>query len=61
MAYRCGNCGGYFSQTEVTHRKPPRHAWALTVSGQKVITELEQMGGESSQCPGCGQRTLVIR
>lgn len=61
MAYRCGNCGGYFSQTEVTTQKPPRHAWALTPSGAKIIAELARMGGASEPCPGCGQRTLVVR
>ncbi len=61
MAYRCGNCGGFFSQTEVTNMKPPRHPWALTASGQKLLEELERMGGEAVQCPGCGQSTLRIR
>jgi hypothetical protein len=61
MAFRCGNCGGFFSQTEVTNKPPPRYPWTLTASGQKVIAELERVGGDSPQCPGCGQRTLLIR
>ena len=61
MAYRCGNCGGYFSQAEVTTNKPPRYPWALTANGAKVVADLERMGGASEQCPGCGNRTLVVR
>jgi hypothetical protein len=61
MAYRCGNCGAFYTQAEVSSIKPPRHPWSLTASGMKVIAELQRVGSASPACPGCGQPTLVVR
>lgn len=61
MGYRCGNCGSFYTQTEVTTAKPPRYPWALTPAGQRTLVAQQQVGSDSPPCPGCGQRTLVIR
>ncbi|MDB4961641.1 MAG: hypothetical protein JWP01_1640 [Myxococcales bacterium] len=59
-AIKCGNCGGFFTTTEVAQRKPPRYPWVLTASGQKVLAENQQRGGEHTPCPNCGNQTLLV-
>jgi hypothetical protein len=58
MGYRCGNCGGNFTQDEAQHMKPPRYPWPITANGQRVMTEIQQRGGAQLVCPGCGQPAL---
>jgi DNA-directed RNA polymerase subunit RPC12/RpoP len=60
MAIKCGNCGGHFNNAELMHRRPPRYPWPLTPNGQRVLAENQARGGEHYQCPGCGQRTLIV-
>jgi DNA-directed RNA polymerase subunit RPC12/RpoP len=60
MAIKCGNCGGYFTQSEMQHRKPPRYPWALTPRGTQTLAENTARGGEHTPCPACGQRTLIV-
>ncbi|MEO8549910.1 MAG: hypothetical protein ABI678_08045 [Kofleriaceae bacterium] len=61
MGYRCGNCGGFYTQAEATRLKPPMHPWPITASGQRTMTELPLRGIVLSVCPGCGQPTLHAR
>jgi len=60
MAIKCGNCGGFFTQQEMQHRKPPRYPWALTPRGQQVLADNAARGGEHAPCPACGNRTLLV-
>jgi ribosomal protein S27E len=61
MAIKCGNCGGFFTETEVQQRKPPRYPHALSARGQQVLADNAARGSERNvPCPACGNRTLLI-
>jgi len=55
---RCKNCGGCFTDAEMSQRRPPIHPWQLTPVGQRVAAENQAMGGDPRPCPECGNRTL---
>ncbi|MCX5748205.1 MAG: hypothetical protein NT062_37580 [Proteobacteria bacterium] len=57
MAVMCKNCGGHFTQVELTQRRIPPHPWPLTRFGQTVATE-NLASGDVRACPECGCRTL---
>ena len=61
MAYRCGNCGGFYTPAEAARLKPPMHPWPITASGQRTMLEMPQRGTVLSVCPGCGQPALFER
>ena len=58
MAIGCKNCGAYFTREEILRRKPPLHAWPLTVIGERILAENLATGDEQAPCPTCGCRTL---
>jgi len=60
MAIKCANCRGFFSHDEVVRCKPPSHPWQLTPAGEKVLYENQARGGDHKQCPGCGNKTLIV-
>ena len=43
MLISCKNCGGHFTETEMRVRPPPAYPWQLTLVGQRVLIENEQV------------------
>jgi len=56
---KCRNCGGIFTHDQLDKQKPPMHPHQLTKTGHAQQFENE-ISGNATRCPDCGNATLVV-